>query len=114
MASTPTSCTIGGARPGTMAGPLAPIHSSRCQWLPKRNHASRRSPLSWSCSAARLMYEFVRRWLVRAGNWAAAVMSLIYTAKLIGLDPFAYLRDVLERLPTLRATSITELLPHSW
>jgi hypothetical protein len=30
-------------------------------------------------------------------------MSLIHSAKLNGLDPYAYLRDVLDRLPTQQA-----------
>ena len=51
---------------------------------------------------------------LRAGKRAAAVMSLIHSAKLNGLDPYAYMRDVLERLPTQSASRITELLPHRW
>ena len=51
---------------------------------------------------------------LRAGKRAAAVMSLIHSAKLNGLDPFAYMRDVLERLPTQPASRIVELLPHHW
>ena len=35
-----------------------------------------------------------------AGQRAAVVMSLVQSAKLNGHDPWAYLRDVLERLPT--------------
>lgn len=51
---------------------------------------------------------------LRAGKRAAAVMSLIHSAKLNGLDPYAYIRDVLERLPTQPARRIDELLPHRW
>jgi transposase len=51
---------------------------------------------------------------LRAGKRAAAVMSLIHSARLNGLDPHAYLRDVLERLPLLPASRIAELLPHRW
>lgn len=51
---------------------------------------------------------------LRAGKRAAAVMSLIHSAKLNGLDPYAYMRDVLERLPTQPARKIDELLPHRW
>jgi transposase len=50
----------------------------------------------------------------RAGRRAAAVMSLIHSARLNGHDPYAYLRDVLTRLPTQRASDIEELLPHRW
>lgn len=51
---------------------------------------------------------------MRAGKRAAAVMSLIHSARLNGLDPYAYIRDVLERLPTQPASRISELLPHRW
>ena len=51
---------------------------------------------------------------LRAGKRAAAVMSLIHSAKLNALEPYAYVRDVLERLPTLPASRITDLLPHRW
>jgi transposase len=51
---------------------------------------------------------------LRAGRRAAAIMSLIQSAKLNGHDPYAYLRDVLERLPTQPASRIDELLPHRW
>ena len=50
----------------------------------------------------------------RAGQRAAAIMSLIQSAKLNGHDPHAYLKDVLTRLPTQRASRIGELLPHRW
>lgn len=51
---------------------------------------------------------------LRSGQRAAAVMSLIQSARLNGHDPYAYLKDVLERLPTHRASAINELLPHKW
>ena len=51
---------------------------------------------------------------LRAGKRAAAVMSLIQSARLNGHDPYRYLRDVLERLPTQPANRIGELLPHNW
>jgi hypothetical protein len=49
-----------------------------------------------------------------AGKRAAMVMSLVQTAKLNGHDPWAYLRDVLERLPTHLNSRIDDLLPHRW
>ena len=51
---------------------------------------------------------------LRAGQRAAAVMSLIQSAKLNGHDPYAYLKDVLARLPTHKNSQIEELLPHRW
>jgi transposase len=59
-----------------------------------------------------------KNWLfagsLRAGKRAAAVMSLLHSARLNGHDPHAYLKDVLERLPTQPASRIGELLPHCW
>ena len=51
---------------------------------------------------------------LRAGQRAAAVMSLIQSARMNGHDPYAYLKDVLTRLPTHKASRIVELLPHRW
>jgi transposase len=51
---------------------------------------------------------------LRAGKRAAAVMSLMHSARLNGHDPYAYLKDVLERLPTQPNSRIQELLPHRW
>ena len=51
---------------------------------------------------------------LRAGKRAAAIMSLVHSAKLNGHDPYAYLKDVLERLPTQPASRIENLLPHRW
>jgi transposase len=51
---------------------------------------------------------------LRAGKRAAAIMSLVHSARINGHDPYAYLRDVLERLPTQPASRIDELLPHRW
>jgi transposase len=49
---------------------------------------------------------------LRAGKRAAAVMSLVHSARLNAHQPHAYLRDVLERLPTQPNSQIAELLPH--
>jgi len=45
------------------------------------------------------------------GERAAALYSLIGTAKLNGLDPLAYLRHVLERITTYPVNRVDELLP---
>lgn len=51
---------------------------------------------------------------LRAGQRAANIMSLIQSAKLNGHDPYKYLRDVLERLPSQSGSRLEELLPHRW
>ena len=48
---------------------------------------------------------------LRSGQRAANMMTLIQSAKMNGLYPYAYLSDVLKRLPTDKVTQI-ELLRH--
>ena len=59
-----------------------------------------------------------RNWLFigsqLAGERAAVVMSLLQSAKLNGHEPWAYLKDVLTRLPIQLNSRIEELLPHKW
>lgn len=50
----------------------------------------------------------------RGGERAAAMYSLIETAKLNGIDPEAYLRDVLARIADHPNNRISELLPWNW
>ena len=51
---------------------------------------------------------------LRAGKRAAAIMSLLHSARINGHEPYAYLKNVLDRLPTHPASRIDELLPHRW
>ena len=51
---------------------------------------------------------------LRSGQRGAALMTLIQSARLNGHDPYAYLKDVLMRLPTQKASALAELLPHNW
>ncbi|MCE4555249.1 IS66 family transposase [Roseateles cellulosilyticus] len=67
----------------------------------------------------------IKPWKVGSKNWlflgselagqrAAVVQSLVQSAKLHKLDPWAYLRDVLGRIHSHPAHRIDELLPHRW
>ena len=47
----------------------------------------------------------------RAGRRAAAIQSLLGTARLNGLDPLAWLKETLEKLPSWPNSRIDELLP---
>ena len=51
---------------------------------------------------------------LRAGQRAAALMSLVQSARMNGHNPYPYLKDMLTRLPTHWASRIEELLPHRW
>ena len=50
----------------------------------------------------------------RGGQRAAAIYTLIETAKLNDIDPQAWLTDLLARLPDHPARRISELLPWNW
>jgi transposase len=50
----------------------------------------------------------------KGGQTAAVLMSLCTTCKNLGIDPQAYLRDVLDRISTHPARRIEELLPDRW
>ena len=50
----------------------------------------------------------------RGAERAAALYSLVETAKLNGLDPEAYLRDVLARIADHPVSRLNELLPWRW
>jgi transposase len=50
----------------------------------------------------------------RGGRRAAAMYSLIVTAKMNGVDPQAWLADVLARIATHPARRLDELLPWNW
>ena len=51
---------------------------------------------------------------LRAGKRAAAIMSLLHSARINGHDPYAHMSDVLERLRMQPANRSHELLPHHW
>ena len=50
----------------------------------------------------------------QAGERAAVLMSLIESAKLNGHDAWAYMKDILTKLPTWPNSRLEELLPHRW
>jgi transposase len=50
----------------------------------------------------------------RGGRTAAVLISLTATCKALGVEPLAYLRDVLDRVSTHPQVRIGELLPDQW
>ena len=55
-----------------------------------------------------------RRARLTSGQRAAAMYSLIVTAKMNGIDPQAWLADVLSRIAAHPAHRLDELLPRNW
>lgn len=50
----------------------------------------------------------------RGGHVAATLYSLVGTCKLNRIEPYAYLKDVLQRLPAHPVNRLAELLPFNW
>lgn len=49
-----------------------------------------------------------------AGRAAANLMTLLATCKNAGADPYAYLSDILVRLPEAKTIELRDLLPDRW
>ena len=49
-----------------------------------------------------------------SGQRTAILYSLVVSCKNLGIDPFVYLSDVLERLPTHSPEQIADLTPKAW
>ncbi|MBX9940107.1 MAG: transposase domain-containing protein [Candidatus Obscuribacterales bacterium] len=59
-----------------------------------------------------------RNWLSagseEGGQTATIIMCLIETCKRLNINPFLYLKDVLKRLPSAKASQIDDFLPDRW
>jgi transposase len=77
-------------------------------------------PLDNNRTEAALKYAILGRkaWLFvgneRAGQTAASLFTLTKSCNRHRVDPFAYLRDVYTRLPTMSASQLESLLPDRW
>ena len=52
--------------------------------------------------------------IVDAGQRNAIIYTVIESCRRRGLDPYAYLRDVLTRLPNMTNRQIPEVTPVAW
>jgi len=50
----------------------------------------------------------------QAGERSAVPLGLVESAKLNGRDPWAYLKDMFDRLPALKQRDLAQLLAHLW
>ena len=48
------------------------------------------------------------------GERSAVIYTMIESAKRHGHEPYAYLKDLLERLPGMKAVELDALLPVNW
>jgi hypothetical protein len=50
----------------------------------------------------------------QGGSTAAVLRSFTGSCQRIGVDPFAWLKNVLSRIASYPITRLAELLPHNW
>lgn len=50
----------------------------------------------------------------QGGHTAAVLRSFTASCQRVGVEPFAWFKDVLSRIATHPITRIAELLPHNW
>lgn len=85
------------------------------RWCVSRRRAERRNPAE---RALRAVAVGRKNWLFTGtpdgGKRAATIYSLVGTCKLLGIEPFTYLCDVLERSPTHPPELVVELTPRTW
>ena len=59
-----------------------------------------------------------KNWLfigqAQAGQRSASIYTVIECCRRRGLDPFAYLRDVFTRLPSMTNMQVQDLTPEAW
>jgi hypothetical protein len=49
-----------------------------------------------------------------SGPKAAILYTIVENCRRLGIDPREYLRDVLERLPAMKASEVPSLTPANW
>jgi hypothetical protein len=49
-----------------------------------------------------------------AGERSAVIYTLIENCRMHGVEPYTYLKDVLERLPTTTYQQVAQLTPLNW
>ena len=121
-----TAMALSGMRQGRLKGGVHGTYAEstnhgRCGWLgfgrhlddgavPIDNNSVENQIRPWALGRSNWLFAGS----LRSGKRAAAIMSLIQSARMNGHDPHAYLKDVLTRLPTQQASEIELLLPHQW
>jgi hypothetical protein len=92
---------------------------------PSSSSCRRERQQVWFCPKECVAKSFIRPVALGQNNWlfagsdhcgerAAAILLLIETAKLNGLDPEAWLRDALARITDHPLNRISDLLPLNW
>jgi transposase len=100
-------CPMGVAVGYALGNRVALTQYTEAGFLQIDNNASERA--LWAVAVGRKNYLFAGS--DSGGKTAAVLYSVVASCRRIGLDPFAYLRDVLERLPAVPADRRDGFLP---
>jgi len=92
------------------------------QWVALNRYVDNNGILSIINNLAERVLRMVvigrKNWLFAGGDnggkRAAIIYSLVASCKACGLDPFAYLRDVIDRVSTHPAKEISQLISSNW
>ncbi len=84
-------------------GSIVPLQGTHNNWVENRIRPIALGRSNWLFAGSEA-----------GGKRAAQIYSLIGSAKLNGLEPLAYLTDILERLPTARMKDLEAMLPWNW
>ncbi len=101
-----------GAASGLQLETLGSADALPRRWcVPIDNNPVENTIRPWALGRSNWLFAGSLRSGKRAAGW---IMSLIQSERMNGHDPYAYLKDVLTRLPTQKASEIEHLLPHQW
>ena len=86
---------------------------------------NRHTEAAWLSIDNNLSERQIKQLVIGRKNWmfagsengarnAAILFSVVVSCKLVGVDPFAYLKDVLTRISTHPADRVHELIPREW
>jgi transposase len=105
--------------------PKSPLGKAITYTLKNWKALNRYTEAPWLSIDNNLSERQIKQMVIGRKNWmfagsengarnAAILFSLIVSCKLAGVDPFAYLRDILPRLDSHPADRIHELIPREW
>lgn len=105
--------------------PKSPLGKAITYTLKNWKALNRYTEAAWLSIDNNLSERQIKQLVIGRKNWmfagsedaarnAAVLFSIIASCKLVGVDPFAYLRDILTRLQTHPVDHVQELIPREW
>ena len=105
--------------------PKSPLGKAISYTLNNWKALNRYTEAAWLSIDNNLSERQIKQMVIGRKNWmfagsengarnAALLFSIVVSCKLAGVDPFAYLRDILTRLQNHPANRIHELIPRDW